>query len=211
MVKMAFVERRKKSVRNDVSRRMVKDIISARQEHKIGTVGPTAYADATTVGVVLPITQQITQGDDVNNRVGDVIRAEKLRVLFGQHVASTAFVYFTTRIIVFADTMNLGTVPGVTEILNSADPLSGFAVTNLQKRRFKVYLDKFITSVAGASNQDVLRDYNLAINKQVMYNAGSSVAAANGRGALFMLIISDSSVAGNTRYSSTWELIYTDS
>jgi hypothetical protein len=192
-------------------RQMVRGAIKGMQEHKVVAVA-NAAANSATGGTVVPITQWITQGDDLNNRSGDVVLIEKLHFyLTLSHYIGAAYTPCAQRVIVFSDTMNDGTLPGVTDVLEAAAFNSGYAQGNYQRMRYKIYMDKFFDQVSQTNTAIKSISEDIRIGKKIYYKGGAFATASNGKHALFFLIISSTASAGNTTYASGWTLKYTDS
>jgi hypothetical protein len=189
-------------------RRMVKDIVEARMEHKVGALA-VAETVVTTAGTVNVITQQITQGDDINNRTGDMIAIDDLKLVINVRNTTAGFGNFAVRFILFADTLNTGTIPTVGEVLNSAAITSGYLPINRQKNRFKVYMDTIVDSVGQTNSMSVSKDLTFKINRKCFYSGAASVAASNGKGALFLLEIANAAAATHL-FSWGWELKFMD-
>jgi hypothetical protein len=188
---------------------MVKDIVNSKIEHKQATVA-TASADLATAGVVNAITQQITQGSDINNRDGDMILAEDLRLRVTLRQLGANYVSNSVRLIVFADNLNTGSLPTVAEVLNSANYLSGYYPPNKQKNRFKVYVDTIVDTIGQTNQCCITKDYPIKINRKVFYSASGATSADNGKGALFFLVLAKAASANVYTYEWSWELKYSD-
>lgn len=190
--------------------RRVRQILDSRLEHKRSTsVG--AFADLSTSGVVNPITSALAQGDDITGRTGDLIRMGKLKLrLELQSNSGTVGLAYAVRFIVFQDTLCNGAVPAVTDLLDSANVLSGYNVVNRQSGRFKVLHDSMLTSVSGTPSARVCREIDIRM-KGVQHYIGSAGAAASlGRNSPFVLIVSDAASAGVYRYSWSYDYDFTD-
>jgi hypothetical protein len=189
-------------------RRVVKDIINGNIEHKYGTVS-VAETVVTTAGSVKLITQNITQGDDVNNRTGDMITIDHLKLVINVRNTDTAATnIFSTRIILFADNLNVGAAPAVGDVLNSAALTSGYSPISASKNRFRIYADFIIDSVSNTNTATVSKDLTYKINRKCFFSAASG-SSSNGKGSLFMLEICNFASANNVM-SYGWELKYSD-
>jgi hypothetical protein len=102
----------------------------------------------------------------------------------------TATIAASVRIIVFTDTQNNGGNPTVLDVLNTAEILSPFSVIQQLTRRFTIHADNIRNFTAGGVQQMVF-NIQRNINKRVFYNAAGDTPSANGKNALFMLIITD--------------------
>lgn len=193
-----------------VVRQMVKSIVDARSEHKIGTVALAAAA-VTTAGTVDKITQDISQGSNINNRDGDTIRIEDLTLCYNVRDSNlTIGNVNNVRVIVFADTMNTGLIPSVTDVLNTAAFTSGYNTVNRQKGRFKIYHDQIISYVSGTSSANQTIERKFKVNRNCFYSNNANNSTDNGKGALFVLHVAANVGGGFAVYQWAWELKYTD-
>lgn len=189
-------------------KRMVKDIVDSRIEHKIGTVS-VAETVVTTAGSVKLITQNLTQGDDINNRTGDLIIIDDLKLVINVRNTDTAATnIFSTRFILVADTLNTGSAPAVTDILNTNSITSGYNLVNRQKNRFRVYADFIIDSVSNTHTATVSKLMSFKINRKCFFSAASG-GSSNGKGGLFLLEVCNFASANNV-FSYGWELKWSD-
>lgn len=156
----------------------------------------------TTAGSVTNLSNGIIQGDDLTQRAGDQIRAVR-HILSVRATAIT--VSQTFRFILFKDNNNRGTVPTVLEVLSNVNFMSPYAPAPLQQHRITILKDfKLNCSLTGESIKS--RTLTLPGNL-VSYNGATAVAASNGPGALFLLVIGDSNVG---LWDFSYEAHYTD-
>jgi len=179
-------------------------MINNRAEHKV--LSKTNLSNTTTTaGVVINLSNDIVQGDNFDNRSGDTIRILRTRYRV-QFTAVTTSSH--NRVIIFRDLQNQGTTPAVTDVLDSASFISGYDGLNVfQQKRFVIMYDwmsnnnlngETLTSAVYTSNSPY----------KIFYNGAASVASANGKGALFALVIGSSASA---TFNHDVELVYTDS
>lgn len=189
----------------------MKDIVSSRIEHKV-VDSLASFANVATAGVVTPLTNIIVQGSDINARDGDMVIIESLDLVYvvrNSLASVTNDVPQVVRMILFADNLNVGAAPAVTDVLASASVVSGFQNPNRQKNRFRVYQD-VIFDIVGATSASVKSiDKRFKINRKCYFSAASG-ASSNGKGSLFVLTIADSVASGNTQFALGWELVYSD-
>jgi hypothetical protein len=169
-----------------VMRQVAKGVFNSNVETKIVSFDLGNVASAT-AGAVLPISQFIEQGDNINQRSGDNVKVTKLRlyVSFADALATSVLIQ---RIIVFSDSMANGALPAVTDVLEAATVQSGYDQINSQRNRFKIYADKMFDQVAGTHTGQRVWEHTVRCNKLVYFNAASG-AASDGKGALAYLII----------------------
>ena len=190
-------------------RRVVKDVLSSRIEHKIAitSIAATQYAVA---GVVQEISRVILAGDGLNQRAGDVILLEKLHILVSlANTTSTLVSQQNVRVIIFMDTIANGAVPAVIDVLDTAVPLSTYNPIYQQRSRFKILSDKIHSTVSETTTAKMSFDYHIPVNRKIYYNASGNTAADNGKNALFILIQPEATLAAG---NSSWyaSMTYTD-
>jgi hypothetical protein len=190
-----------------VTKQAVKQILLSRQEKKILTSGITTGNAFSNTGTMIPL-DTISQGDDIGQRSGDVIRHLHLhmQVVSYEPIVNTSSVW---RLIVFSDTMANGAAPAVTDVLASASFIASYNPLNLQRHRFKILYDKSHIMVGGNANQEANAIVDVDLNTTRYFNDTSASSTNIGRNALFALIISSN--AATCIYSRSWQLQYTDS
>lgn len=187
-------------------RQVARSVLDSRAEHK--RLDEFISVNSTTAGAVTPLTQTIIQGDDLSQRTGNRIILSHLRMFFTTTNLLAAGNPSNLRVILFADRLNTGSVPAVTDVLASADYSDGYNTLSLQASRFKIYLDTCLVTVSGQMNHTLTKEYNFRMRDSVQYNGATNAAASNGRGALFILFIDRSAAACQYRVGFT--LTYTD-
>lgn len=190
-----------------VSKVAVKQILQSRQETKQFTSSLTSSNAFSTAGTVFQL-DTIGQGDDINQRSGDVIRIQHLNMNFGAY-EPTAGVSTVIRLILFSDSMAYAAVPAVTDVLDSANWTAPYKATNLQRHRFKVYYDKAHVLCNNTNTQEVPLFLNIPLKLTRYYNDTTNGTSGIGKNALFALVIA-SGQATNV-YARQWAVRYTDS
>jgi hypothetical protein len=175
------------TVTRQTVKQMIKGARLANAENK-GTVVSSPGNAVTAGGAVFNVTPNIIQGDTVSTRDGSQINLNKVCMRFETQGVAVSGI---TRVIVLQDHQNNGVVPGVTDILDNANVISPLNVLNfVTNKRFKLLSDDLINcNIAGQNLQFRKHMWSKALSKQVTYNAATNVAAANGRNAIFMLVI----------------------
>lgn len=181
--KGTFPTKRASSVRKEVLA-----VISSMAEKKVSILSATNQTTAP-AGQIWALTQAIIQGDSVFTRDGIQIVLLNTHLRFDVFMP-TATIAASVRIIVFTDTQNNGGNPTVLDVLNTAEILSPFSVIQQLTRRFTIHADNIRNFTAGGVQQMVF-NIQRNINKRVFYNAAGDTPSANGKNALFMLIITD--------------------
>jgi len=192
-------------------RRVVTQVLNDRIEHKEFAFSGSTSADFSTSGLVYPITQNVVQGDDIIQRSGDQIILERLTVSVNL-INNTAALNssFVGRVVVFSDDMSLSALPAVTDVLDTANYLSGYNNVNVQKRRFKILHDKMYDVVAETNRQSITFSIIKKLRHKVYYNGATNANSALGRGQVYILYIASAASATHFQYSSWFTLRYAD-
>jgi len=186
----------------------IQSILLSKQEMKSATAA-TTFVD-TVAGVVGPISQQIIQGDNINNRSGDKITCYEieLNLSFLAGVGSTQSFH---RFIIFQDRLNVGIAPLISEVLDGGTYNATYAIVNRQQRRFKILYDKMHGVVGGSNSAATNVQRKLTPNKQIFYNGTTSVVSANGINSIWFLCLTDSVTVSTATVSFFAKMSYTDS
>jgi hypothetical protein len=106
-------------------RAIARSVVSNQLERKNNTVAATSV-NATTAGAIVPISNGITEGDDVFQRSGTVIRLARIRLLLrGTAVATSG----SLRYILFRDMLAQQAFPTVPLLLSGSNLTSQYAST----------------------------------------------------------------------------------
>jgi len=152
---------------------------------------------------------QLVQGLDINQRVGDSIRLQHIRV-FGTWVVNASATGSACRIIIFRDLAQNGTPPSVSDVLAASSGVQGVnaPVKAINVDRFAILFDN-VTCVSTNGDQQLAFSFDVAHNGHIRYLGTTAAAASEGRGTLYLLNISDE--ASNTPTVSWYSRIkYTD-
>ncbi len=182
-------------------RQMIQGELLAKSEVKVQATAQLAQASAT-AGTVLNVTQQIIQGDTLSQRTGNQVSLVSLAVRLDAYLSVVGVVNSSVRIITFQDTQNVGVIPAVTDVLNAANYSSFYNVSEqYQQKRFKI-LDDYSTPMAYGGSNQAIHHYRVfkgpRLNRQVTYQGTANVAGANGRNAVFVIVIFEAALAGTT-------------
>lgn len=192
-------------------RKNTKNIDRAVQRALFRIAEPKVYstqAANTTIastGTVINLSNGIVEGDDISNRSGTTITILKQTLRFNFQAAVTTQ---SARVVLFRDLMNVGTTPSISEVLPTSGYLSHYSdVRMLQQKRYDILWDTIIdcslTGETTKTKKSVVRR-----PCRVMYNGSTGVAASNGKGAVFLLVIGSAST-GDFDYD--WQAVYNDS
>jgi hypothetical protein len=108
---------------------------------------------------------------------------------------------------VFRDLDGYGTKQAVTDVLESASELS--MPKYLNKDRFSILHDEFsCLSITGDSAQ--VSDFSIPHEGHIKYLGTTAASASNGKGSLYMLIISNEAGANVPTFAHNDRILYTD-
>ncbi len=198
---------RSRKVKTPVTKQAVKDIVRGVQELKCFTPNATT-GQTTVVAGTLHRLSDISQGDDISNRSGDVISMQHLRMRFNFFDTNATARSGTVRVIIFTDSMGSGASVGITEVVNQANHLSPISGINIQRHRFKVLHDEMFSVVSATNYQERPHTLLLKVGQKRYYNDASATATNTGKNALYMLVFGSTV---NMTYDFAFQLRYTDS
>lgn len=145
----------------------------------------------------------ISQGDDTNQRNGDSILAKYLDLRFSW-VMNAADPVEMVRTIVFQDTMSLGTVPAVGDVLTlvgtSTDVLALLNLVGARQHRFKILHDESYT-LCSTGTQAVQKNLVVPLNDHIKFTG--TVGSDEGKNIVYILNISSST--GANKPTVTWK------
>lgn len=183
---------------------IARKVLLSTAEKKIKIVA-NAVANTSTTGTVINISNNVVEGDDIFDRSGTKITVTESMIRYRAIAVASSQ---TTRFILFRDVMNQGTTPTVSDVLPNVSVIGNFSDTRYyQQKRFHIIND-WIVDVN--INGEAIKTQTF-INKNVgavLYNGPTNVAASNGKGAIFLLVIG-SAATGFYEYNST--LLFNDS
>jgi hypothetical protein len=185
-------------------RRMMRQMIEARKELKMLAV-TSAYT--TNTSIVTPISGFLGQGDNINQRSGDIVFPKILNM----NIALSCLVVTFYRVIVFQDMHNQGTIPVASDVLEGGLYNSTYQLVTNQQKRFKILFDKMVGMAPGGSSQATHLQLNLRLKGQIHYNGAAAATASNGPGAIYILTVpSATSVINSATVDYFAKLNYTD-
>jgi len=135
-------------------------------------LGSTNTGFATTTPTVTLISG-VGQGDNVTDRDGFQINGMDLEINITASVGSTSKEDHV-RFVVVRDTMNLGSTPAASDIMNASDPRAFVNIIPSLANRFIVEFDEVITLVNTASNQTKMLRLKKNLNHLPMTFTGTS-------------------------------------
>lgn len=147
---------------------------------------------ATDTGTITRITD-IAQGADYNQRQGLSVKSNSL-FLRGSMICNNTIATLSQRgrVLVFEDMDNTGSVPAVTDVLESANVNSPVNHTN--GKRFRVLYDRvFVVAPDSSAACHQFKSYS-KMNNHVRW---SNTTTGTREGQLYVLHISDTATAGN--------------
>jgi hypothetical protein len=153
---------------------------------------------------MINLTNNVAQGDNFADRTGDKITL--VHTLMKTRFTAVGLSQ-TARFILFSDRFNQGTTPAITDVLQNNNFLAGYnQPIVVQQRRMVIHRDWTIDcNIAGEAIKS--HSFTLGRTGDVYYNGTTAVAASNGRGAMFLLVIGSLSTG---LYDLMIESQYTD-
>lgn len=159
-------------------------------------------------GVILPMTY-VSQGTDYTNRIGDSIKLQKIEFKAAL-VKSNSSITTTCRCIIFRDLDNYGTAPTISDVLD-AGAAGGNVLAQynwLNRERFSILYDEMFT-LDQVANPGEMIGWKAAHEGHVKYVGTAAAAASNGKGSIYILMVSDEATNTPTYRHST-RLTFTD-
>ncbi len=188
----------------------IRKLINVEEKVKNVTVTSTTTSASGTIDLLTAI----GQGTDINQRVGDSIRCQRLtHSLLCTRNGTDGCV----RIIIFRDTENQGSTPSTTDVIEAVSgtlsivsPYTWFNHnSNAQKNRFVILSDEVLTVSSSEPNTYTTVEFGQNSMKHTRFRGTTDGAASSAEGALFILVITDQAA---NQPKVTWysRLTYTD-
>jgi hypothetical protein len=156
---------------------------------------PPTQATSNWTPIILEIAQ-IAQGTDVSNRIGDMVHLKQLAFRMVWYANQAQTIATTGRTMIFIDTMNTGTAPVGSDVLDSAAlgsaaaPFANYNVVNYEQKRFKILFDRtFGLGISG--NNAFAGDIARVLPLKVPLHFGNSGGSNGQRNRLYLLYVSD--------------------
>lgn len=131
----------------------------------------------------------LSQGDNINARIGDSILAKYLNIRYTWVMDSTIPTTLC-RLMVFQDTMSLGTIPAASDVLEVTGTPPGVVsllkISNALQGRFKILYDKSV-ALSAQGPACFITDEIIPINDHIKYT--STAGTDEGRNMLYALFI----------------------
>jgi len=140
----------------------------------------------------------IAQGSDYNNRIGDSVKLDNMRIEYTLNVNATAGQNLT-RIVVLRDFMNTGAVPTLASIFQDVSSQAALIVSPYLHSlgdRYEVLYDAVHVQVTAADSAIVHKRVGLGINDHVLWSGTSSAIGDTYQGHPFLFAITDQGVNG---------------
>jgi len=188
----------------------IRKLINVEEKVKNVTVTSVTTSSSGTIDLLTAI----GQGTDINQRVGDSIRCQKLTYSL---LCTRNGTDGCVRAIIFRDTENQGSTPSATDLLEAVSgtlsivtPYTWFNHnSNAQKNRFVILLDDVLTVSSSEPNAVISVKFSQNEMKHTRFRGTTDAASSSAEGALFLLIITDQAA---NQPKVTWysRLTYTD-
>jgi hypothetical protein len=148
-------------------------------------------------------TTAVVQGDDLADRTGRKIFIESLRFRVNQLATATN----NTRFMLVRDRFNLGTIPGVTDILTSASVGAAYQSDNvIVQKRFQILMDVTKSYSLNGTLAGIADRY---IKVQLPAFFSGAASTDEGSGLILLLVITD--VATSSAIDCKVQTVYIDS
>ncbi len=173
-------------------------------ETKFFDVNSSVSADSS--GTVISLST-LAQGLDVSNRIGDSIKLQDIFVNLFYTIGTTA-TKTVLRAVVFRDLDGYGTSPTVANVLTGGVYLAPPQFLN--KDRFSILYDEFVT-MQSVNDTDGVTIFHMPHEGHIKYFNTTAASTSNGKGSLYLLLISNESAGTNSptvNYST--RITYTD-
>ncbi len=132
----------------------------------------------------------LSQGDGIGARHGNSVLAKSLHLRLSIEGAATPHTQF--RMMMFMDTMGLGTIPSPGDVLasigSSYSTTTNLTIINAYQFRFKILLDKVITLSENGKNI-ANRNFYVKLNNHIKWTG--TAGTDEGRNQLYVLYISN--------------------
>jgi hypothetical protein len=167
-------------------KQMIRGHLTATSELKNWISNNTGLTVAV-AGTVYPISQGLVLGDTYNQRDGQQVfcKEVEVRIAWNGGLLANTFV----RAVLVRDNMNIGVLPTVAEILNSADFLSNYNPLYVtEMKRFTVLADQTLPLCPGGQSARTMLFKHKGTGR-ISFLGTTDVNASNGKGSLHLLLI----------------------
>jgi len=151
----------------------------------------TSAQSADSAGAVTNITG-ISQGTDIQNRVGDSIKLQMIRLQAWIRM-NTSAVKTSVRVVLFRDMENAGAIPNpgdlFTGISNVQSPVVPYNFINT-RTRFRILYDE-VTTLSINGLEDAFLSVDIPHSGHVRFRGNSSAIGSMAQGCLFILVMSN--------------------
>lgn len=153
----------------------------------------SASATFNTNGTIYSLST-IVQGTNFNERIGNSIKLQSIDVRYRIFMNTTSG-NTVVRVIIFRDLDGYGTAPTVTDVLaqgvgSTTAPLAMHDFLN--RKRFS-YLYDYVDTLSPQGERGFATEVHIPHEGHILYLGSTAAAASNGKGSLYMLVISDES------------------
>lgn len=152
-----------------------------------------SYSATVTNSAVIGMLTNIAQGDTSITREGLKIDPKYLSIKAFFNTDASATVTSFVRLIIFQDREQHGTVPAVTELLESSDYASFYEHDT--KPRFKILLDKVVSPALVAAGRDrtaIYKSIKFGKYAKIHYSGTTNLQASQGKNNIYYCTISSS-------------------
>lgn len=161
-------------------------------------------ANISNTGTVSTIST-IAQGLDYTNRVGDSIKMQHIYCGYRWQIGASATKTFVRTLLV-RDLDGYGTIPAVTDILETADVLAPKKYLNTS--RFSVLYDE-VETLSSVSEVLTVSRYDTPHEGHIKYLGTTAANASNGKGSMYLVFLS-SEATNQPRVDFYARILFTD-
>lgn len=179
-------------------------------------IDASASAQATSTSGTISALSLVAEGDDLNTRDGRTIYAHSMSLRISAYAPVGATTGARIRFILFSDGMSYGSgggvLPTVAEVLTAAVIDSHYNRGGAQ-RRFTKYFDvtRQIAPV-GSGNEEIILNKKVTFKgrHRIDYLGTASTQASQGKGGMYLLIITDTIATMASLYNYNTRILFTE-
>lgn len=143
----------------------------------------------------------IAQGDNDNQRNGNSILAKSVFIRIRMQMSGATNTFGFMRVIVFIDNMQLGTLPTVTDVLQTNDVGSPLNIRSTSDQRFTILKDHMFKFAGGQENQVQMWKLYKPLTHHIKYGGSTASQSDQRNGNLYILYVTQA----NTETFTIWQ------
>ena len=150
----------------------------------------------------------IPEGSDYNERTGRSIKLKSIAIKAQLKVNATAELN-TIRVMVVRTLLNSSSAPTVSDVLQSVD-INSFRNRENNQRSFNVLYDRNITLSLDNDNEYKQFSFYKKLDSHMYFSGTAATEASSGKGAIYLMLLSDQSVNTPTMANCHTRITYVD-